>query len=67
MGDSRPKVELDVDSLFGLEYWPPIPAFLVSTADAAGKAHALALQHRHVYVVHGRRRRTHVLPGSSAL
>lgn len=27
------------DELFGLAYWPPMPAFLVSTASSAGRSH----------------------------
>ena len=33
------KTELSVKDLFGLEYWPALPAFLISTADEAGKPH----------------------------
>ncbi|MDE0154598.1 MAG: flavin reductase family protein [Gammaproteobacteria bacterium] len=33
------KTELPVKDLFGLEYWPALPAFLISTADEAGKPH----------------------------
>lgn len=33
------RIEIDPERLFGLEYWPPIPAFLVSTSDPAGKTH----------------------------
>lgn len=33
------KVSLDVDSLFGLSYWPPIPAFLISTISADERTH----------------------------
>ncbi|MDE0284647.1 MAG: flavin reductase family protein [Gammaproteobacteria bacterium] len=33
------KTQLSVKDLFGLEYWPALPAFLISTADEAGKPH----------------------------
>ena len=33
------KTELPVKDLFGLEYWPALPAFLISSADDAGKPH----------------------------
>ncbi len=33
------KTELSVKDLFGLEYWPALPAFLISSADDAGKPH----------------------------
>ncbi|MSO42024.1 MAG: flavin reductase family protein [Solirubrobacterales bacterium] len=33
------KRDVPVEDLFGFEYWPPIPAFLVSTTSAAGKYH----------------------------
>ena len=33
------KTELSTKDLFGLEYWPALPAFLISTADKAGKPH----------------------------
>ena len=33
------KTELSTKNLFGLEYWPALPAFLISTADKAGKPH----------------------------
>ena len=33
------KTELPVKNLFGLEYWPALPAFLISSADDAGKPH----------------------------
>ena len=33
------KTELSVAGLFGLEYWPALPAFLISTADEAGTPH----------------------------
>ena len=33
------KTQLPVKDLFGLEYWPALPAFLISTADEAGKPH----------------------------
>ena len=33
------KTELSTKDLFGLEYWPALPAFLISTADDAGKPH----------------------------
>lgn len=33
------KTELSVKDLFGLEYWPALPAFLISTADKVGKPH----------------------------
>ena len=33
------KTELSTKDLFGLEYWPALPAFLISTADEAGKPH----------------------------
>ena len=33
------KTELSVTDLFGLEYWPALPAFLISTADEAGTPH----------------------------
>ncbi len=33
------KTELSVKDLFGLQYWPALPAFLISTADAEGKPH----------------------------
>ena len=33
------KTELSVKDLFGLEYWPALPAFLISTADGADTPH----------------------------
>ena len=33
------KTQLSVKDLFGLEYWPALPAFLISTADEVGKPH----------------------------
>ncbi len=33
------KTELSTKDLFGLEYWPALPAFLISTADKAGNPH----------------------------
>ena len=36
------KVDVRVTHLFGLAYWPALPAFLVSTADANSKPHVSA-------------------------
>ncbi len=33
------KTELPTKDLFGLEYWPALPAFLISTCDETGAAH----------------------------
>ena len=33
------KSELATDNLFGLQYWPALPAFLISTANKEGKPH----------------------------
>lgn len=33
------KKELPVKDLFGLQYWPALPAFLISSIDEDGKAH----------------------------
>jgi flavin reductase (DIM6/NTAB) family NADH-FMN oxidoreductase RutF len=33
------KTELPVNDLFGLQYWPALPAFLISTMSAEGKPH----------------------------
>ena len=35
----RNKTELPAKDLFGLQYWPALPAFLISTADNEGKPH----------------------------
>ena len=36
---SAASVAIPSSDLFGLAYWPPIPAFLISTASTAGKPH----------------------------
>ena len=33
------KIALSVKNLFGLEYWPALPAFLISTCDETGRPH----------------------------
>ncbi len=39
MSEGTPKAAVPIADLFGLTYWPALPAFLVSTADAQGKPH----------------------------
>ena len=39
MGSQEAKTVIASNDLFGLEYWPPMPAFLVSTASVVGKPH----------------------------
>ncbi len=36
---SEAKTVIASDDLFGFAYWPPVPAFLISTVSAAGKPH----------------------------
>jgi flavin reductase (DIM6/NTAB) family NADH-FMN oxidoreductase RutF len=39
MAAARDKTVIDSEQLFGLAYWPPLPAFLISTASPEGRPH----------------------------